>query len=133
MKTKSILILLVIFTLVTITGCSAENKSSNSSYTKITGKEAKEMMDHNNNYVILDVRTKEEYDSGHIKDAILIPNTDIIEKAEEALPDKSVPILIYCRSGRRSALAASDLVDLGYTEVYDFGGIIDWDYDIVTD
>lgn len=91
------------------------------------------MMDQNNNYVILDVRTKEEYNSGYIKDAILIPNTDIIEKVEEALPDKSAPILIYCRSGRRSALAASNLVDLGYTEVYDFGGIIVWDYDIVTD
>lgn len=75
------------------------------------------MMDQNNNYVILDVRTKEEYNSGYIKDAILIPNTDIIEKVEEALPDKSAPILIYCRSGRRSALAASNLVDLGYTEV----------------
>jgi phage shock protein E len=81
--------------------------------------------------IILDVRTQEEFDGGHIKDAVLLPDTDVAQKAETVLPDRNARILVYCRSGRRSGLAAHALVDLGYTEVYDFGGIIDWPYDTV--
>ena len=100
---------------------------------KINAKEAKEIMDGSEDYILLDVRTDEEFNSGHIEGAILLPDYEIEEKAAEVLEDKSTTLLIYCRSGRRSALAAQVLSDLGYTRVYDFGGIIDWPYDIVTE
>lgn len=89
------------------------------------------MMDKDANVVILDVRTLDEYNEGHIDKAILIPDTEIKDQAETTLTDKSATILVYCRSGRRSALASATLVELGYTNVYDFGGIIDWTYEIV--
>ncbi|WMJ87959.1 rhodanese-like domain-containing protein [Anaerocolumna sp. MB42-C2] len=133
MKTKYLLILLLILITTTLSGCGRENDSSYSGYSKLTAKEAKEMMDDDSSITILDVRTEEEYKTGHIEGAILIPDTEILEKAEESLTDKSATILVYCRSGRRSALAAADLVELGYLKVYDFGGIIDWEYDIVTE
>ncbi|MBP1756910.1 MAG: Rhodanese-like protein [Firmicutes bacterium] len=97
---------------------------------KITAEKAKEMMD-SDQPIILDVRTTEEYEEGHIEGAILIPDNEISAKAEELLTDKNATILVYCRSGRRSAHAAQDLSDLGYTKIYDFGGIIDWPYDVV--
>lgn len=100
---------------------------------EITAEEAKMMMEKLDKYVILDVRTEEEYAQGHIKGAILIPDYEVETKAEELLEDKSETLLIYCRSGRRSALAAEALNGLGYTSVYDFGGIIDWPYEIVTE
>jgi len=96
----------------------------------ITAKEAKETMDSETGYVILDVRTEEEFAEGHIPGAILIPDYEIKEKAPELLPDKDVLILVYCRSGRRSKLAAEKLVSLGYTNIREFGGIIDWEYEI---
>ena len=95
----------------------------------ITAKEAKEIMDSREGYIILDVRTQEEYDEGHIPGAILIPYTQIEEKAIEMLPDKEQLILVYCRSGRRSKIAAEALVELGYTNIKEFGGIIDWPYE----
>ena len=88
------------------------------------------MMDRESDYIILDVRTLEEYVQGHIPNAILIPDYDIEEKAEEVLKDKNQLILVYCRSGRRSKLASEKLVQLGYTNIYEFGGIIDWPYEI---
>ena len=91
------------------------------------------MIDKDNSIIILDVRTEQEYKSGYIEGAILLPENEIFDKVEEIITDKSTTILLYCRSGRRSALAADRLVELGYTNVYDFGGIIDWKYDIVTD
>ena len=97
-------------------------------YEQITPPEAKEIMDTEQNYVILDVRTEEEFAEGHIADAILIPDYEITEKAESVLTDKEQQILVYCRSGRRSKNAASQLVELGYTNVKEFGGIIDWSY-----
>jgi len=133
MKNRTILILFMILIITTLSACSAKSDSSASSYTKITSKEAKEMMDQEDTVTILDVRTEEEFISGHIEGALLIPDTEILEKAEETLPDKSATILVYCRSGRRSALAAADLAELGYTNIYDFGGIIDWEYDIETE
>ena len=96
----------------------------------ITAQQAKEMMDTQSNYIILDTRTQEEYDEGHIPGAILIPYDEILQKAESVLTDKNQLILIYCRSGRRSKLASEDLVKLGYTNIRDFGGIIDWPYEI---
>lgn len=96
----------------------------------ITAEQAKEIMDSEGNYIILDTRTQEEYDESRIPGAILIPHDQVKEKAESMLTDKSQLILVYCRSGRRSKLAAEDLVKLGYTNIKEFGGIIDWPYEV---
>ena len=88
-------------------------------------------MDTEEGYVIIDARTQEEFDEGHIENAILIPEYEISERAEKELPDKNQLILVYCRSGRRSKIASQTLVDLGYTNVKEFGGIIDWKYETV--
>ena len=98
---------------------------------KISAAEAKEMIDSSTNLIILDVRTQDEYEEGHIEGAILIPDYEIKTKADEVLTDKNATILVYCRSGRRSALAAKTMSDLGYTSIYDFGGILDWPYEVV--
>ena len=95
----------------------------------ITAKEAKELMDSREDYIILDTRTREEYDEVHIPGAILIPHNRIAEEAEAVLTDKNQLILVYCRSGNRSKQAAEALVKLGYTNIRDFGGIIDWPYE----
>ena len=95
----------------------------------ITAEEAKQIMDSEEGYIILDVRTQEEYDQGHIPGAIVISHEEIEEKAEEVLTDKDQLILVYCRSGRRSKIAAEALVKLGYTNIKEFGGIIDWPYE----
>jgi len=99
-------------------------------YTQITQEKAKEMMDSLENYVILDVRTEQEYDMGHIPGAMLIPDYEITEKAPLMLPDKDAVILVYCRSGNRSKTASLALVNMGYTNVYEFGGIITWEYEV---
>ena len=99
-------------------------------YTNITAQQAKEIMDTQTGYVILDVRAQSEYDEGHIPGAIVIPHDQVKEKAEDILLDKDQLILVYCRSGRRSKLAAEDLVDLGYTNIKEFGGILDWPYEV---
>ena len=90
-------------------------------------------MDSEKDRIILDVRSREEYDQGHIPGAILIPDTEIEAKAADLLPDKDQLILVYCRSGRRSKLAAQSLADLGYTNIREFGGILDWPYEVVHD
>jgi rhodanese-related sulfurtransferase len=99
-------------------------------YMNITAQEAKEIMDTQEGYIILDVREQDEFDQGHIPGAILIPYTQIDFKAEDMLPDLDQLILVYCRSGRRSKIAAEALVDLGYTNIKEFGGILDWPYEI---
>jgi rhodanese-related sulfurtransferase len=91
------------------------------------------MMTKNKSYILLDVRTEEEFKERHIKGAVLIPDFQIKQRAETELTDKNALILIYCRSGRRSANSARRLIEMGYTNVYDFGGIIDWPYDTVRD
>ena len=101
-------------------------------YVQITQEEAKSLMDSEENYIILDVRTVEEFSESHIEGAILIPDYEINEKAEETLTDKNQLILVYCRSGRRSKLAAAELAKMGYTNVKEFGGIIDWSYGTVS-
>jgi rhodanese-related sulfurtransferase len=86
-------------------------------------------MDGDEPYVIVDVRTKEEYDEGHIPGAVLLPLDDIdAASAASVLPDKNVMLLVYCRSGRRSKLASEQLLALGYTDIREFGGILDWTY-----
>ena len=99
-------------------------------YMNITAQEAKEIMDTQEGYIILDVREQDEFDQGHIPGAILIPYTQIDRKAEDMLPDLDQLILVYCRSGRRSKIAAEALVELGYTNIKEFGGILDWPYEI---
>ena len=96
----------------------------------ITAQQAKEMMDSREDYIILDTRTQEEYQEGHIPGAIVISHDEIKQKAETILTDKDQLIFVYCRSGRRSKLASEDLVALGYTNIYEFGGIIDWPYEV---
>lgn len=119
----------VLMAALTLSACTAEKTSENAGYMCITPQEAKKIMDTRDGYVILDTRTEEEYETGHIPGAIVISHEQIKEKAEQVLTDKDQLILVYCRSGRRSKLAAQDLVDLGYTNVKEFGGIIDWPYE----
>ena len=101
-------------------------KGEKAMYEQITPEEAKKIMDSGEEHIILDTREQDEFDEGHIPGAILIPYTEIENKAEEMLPDKDKLILVYCRSGRRSKIAAESLAKLGYTNVKEFGGIIDW-------
>jgi rhodanese-related sulfurtransferase len=101
-------------------------------YRKISAEEAYQMMRDTQGYILLDVRTAEEFEEKRIEGAVLIPDYEIRGRAENELPDKSALILIYCRSGRRSANAAEELAHLGYGNVYDFGGILDWPYDTVS-
>ena len=100
-------------------------------YRKISAAEAKARIDSGDDVIVVDVRTEEEFRSGHIPGALLIPNESIGKDRPELLPDLDAEILIYCRSGNRSAQAARKLIAMGYTKVYDFGGIIDWPYEIV--
>lgn len=106
-------------------------EESKISYKIITQEEAKKIIDGQDGYIILDVRTKEEYDAGHIPNAMLLPNEDIGSEEIDILPDKQQLILIYCRSGNRSKQAAQKLVDLGYENIMEFGGIIDWPYETI--
>ena len=105
-------------------------KGEKTMYEQITPEDAKKIMDSGEEYIVLDVREQDEYDSGHIPGAILISYTEIENKAEELLPDKDKQLLVYCRSGRRSKIAAESLIKLGYTNVKEFGGIIDWPYEV---
>ena len=122
---KKLIILLLTAILLTACGQDKEN-GREAVYVNITAEEAKQIMDTEEGYIILDVRTKEEYDEGHIPGAVLIPDYEIEAKAEEVLTDKDQMILVYCRSGRRSKNAAQILVELGYTNIIEFGGILDW-------
>ena len=126
---KKLLFLLLAVMLLTACGQAKENDQE-AVYMNITAEEAKAIMDSEEGYVILDVRTQEEYDQGHIPGAIVISHEEIAEKAEDVLTDKDQLILVYCRSGRRSKLAAEALVELGYTNIKEFGGIIDWPYEV---
>ena len=126
---KKLIFLLLAVMMLTACGQDKENNQG-VVYVNITAEESKEIMDSEEGYIILDVRTQEEYDHGHIPGAILIPNTEIEDRAEEVLTDKDQLILVYCRSGRRSQLAAEALVELGYTNIKEFGGILDWPYEV---
>lgn len=107
-----------------LTGCKSTQKEN--SYTQITMDEAIDMMETEKNYVILDVRTLEEFKDKHIPGAICVPNETIGTTDIPSLPDKEQMILVYCRSGNRSKQASQKLADMGYTNIYEFGGINDW-------
>lgn len=118
------LIALLILVMIGLIGCSGTD------YT-INADDALDLIE-NDGAVLLDVRTPSEYEDGHIEGAVLFPLSSIESSIESAIPDKSTEIIVYCRSGNRSADAVEILIDLGYTNVHDLGGIIDWPYDIVT-
>ncbi|MBQ8813450.1 MAG: rhodanese-like domain-containing protein [Lachnospiraceae bacterium] len=125
---------LVILTVAGLVGCGTKDQAGGKDgYMQITSQEAKKIMDTQEDYIILDVRTAQEYAEGHIAGAILIPDTEISERAEDELTDKDQLILVYCRSGRRSKNAAAELAAMGYTNVKEFGGILDWPYEIGKD
>ena len=126
---KKLVFLLLAVMMLTACGQDKENDQG-AVYVNITAEEAKQIMDSEEGYIILDVRTQEEYDQGHIPGAIVISHEEITEKAEEVLTDKDQLILVYCRSGRRSKIAAEALAELGYTNIKEFGGIIDWPYEV---
>ena len=126
---KKLIFLLLAVMMLTACGQDKENNQG-AVYVNITAEEAKQIMDNEEGYIILDVRTQEEYNQGHIPGAIVISHEEIAEKAEEVLTDKDQLILVYCRSGRRSKIAAEALVELGYTNIKEFGGIIDWPYEV---
>ncbi len=129
-KLRGIIIMLIIsLSLFGLTAC--QDSGNNATYEQITAQEAKEIMDTEQDYIIIDARTEGEFAEGHIENAILIPEYEIKDRAEKELPDKDDLILVYCRSGRRSKIASEELVKLGYTNVKEFGGIIDWPYETV--
>ena len=130
-KLKGLIIMLLIsLSLFGMTACGGENGKI-STYEQITAEQAKTIMDTDKDYIIIDARTEDEFAEGHIENAILIPEYEIANRAEKELPDKEQLILVYCRSGRRSKIASEELVKLGYTNVKEFGGIIDWPYEVV--
>ena len=109
------------------------SKNDKDSYTQIDQETAKLMMDIDDGHAIVDVRRQDEYDEGHIPGAICIPNERIVDSMPSELPDLEQVILVYCRSGRRSKEAAQKLFDMGYINVFEFGGIIDWNGEVVTE
>ena len=112
-----------------LAGLTACSSASPTGYTQLTAEQAKAMMDGSEGYILLDVRAESEYLLGHIPGAVVLPHDGITaDTAAALLPDKGQTILVYCRSGRRSKIAADTLVGLGYTAVYEFGGINDWPY-----
>ena len=130
MKKLKGLIVMILISLVTFGVISCAGDKANS-YEQITPSEAKTIMDTETDYIIIDARTQEEFAEGHIAGAMLIPEYEVSDRAEKELPEKDALILVYCRSGRRSKIASEELVKLGYTNVKEFGGIIDWPYEIV--
>lgn len=126
------LILILIFVMSFACGCSSNNDKRNAksaNYEQINQDEAKKIMDTHDDCIILDVRTHEEYDVEHIKNAICIPNETITNEQPYDLPNLEQVILVYCRSGNRSKEAAQKLADMGYTNIKEFGGIETWKYD----
>ena len=121
------IVMIFIFLLLLLTGCGGN--AADGSYHQITQEEAKEMMD-TQEVIILDVREQDEYDSVHIPRAVLLPVGTINEDtAAEVIPEKDSTVLVYCRSGNRSKTASSKLAELGYTNIYEFGGINTWRYE----
>ena len=131
-------LLLLVLLLLLLTGCSFDvmdgpDMVGKPVFVQIDQERAKAMMEVDDGHVIVDVRRQDEYDTGHIPGAILLPNESIGTEQPEELPDKEQIILIYCRSGNRSKQAAQKLAEMGYVNIYEFGGINTWDGEIVTE
>lgn len=137
MKYRNIMKAAAALTLVFAVGCGAkesasqEGNSTSSVVQVISADEAKKMMDEEE-VIVVDVRTVEEFKEAHIEGAVLLPLDTVEKKAQEVLQDKEATYLIYCRSGNRSNQAAKLLVSMGYENIYDFGGIIDWNHGTVS-
>lgn len=136
MKRLSYILSLLLLTGILAAGCKTvgdDNMESSpaAGATVIDAEEAKQMME-NEDVIIIDVRTAEEFSETHIDGAVLLPLDEITAQAESVMPDKDKTYLIYCRSGNRSSQAAKKLVEMGYRNIYDFGGIMDWPYDTVS-
>ena len=129
------IILLAVVLLALLCGCAPQNDGEieEMTYTQVTMDKAVEMMESESNYIILDVRTFEEYNERHIPGAICVPNESIGTEPIEELPQKDQLILVYCRSGRRSKEAAEKLAAMGYSNIYEFGGILDWTGETVSE
>lgn len=130
---RALLVIPAALVVAFLAGCSGGSpsaatsaSSSEAGFRQVSATEAQELMDTEEGYVIVDVRTPEEFDSGHIPGAVNVPNEEIGSEDPEALPDKDQLILVYCRSGNRSVQAAKKLAALGYTNVVEFGGINSW-------
>ena len=123
----------ILLSALMFTGCAGTNNSQTNTYRQITMDEAVNMMAQETSYTILDVRRPDEFAAGHIPNAINVPNETIGTDEISELPDKDQLIMVYCRSGRRSKEASEKLVKLGYTNIVEFGGILDWKGEIVTD
>lgn len=135
---RKIIICFILTAITLLTSCAAKSVgiipssetpgSASEAYHKITSEEAKNMME-SGGVTVVDVRRPEEYAEKHIPGAILVSNETIAEKSDEMLPDKDAVLLIYCRTGVRSKQASDKLIKLGYRNIYDFGGIVDWQYE----
>ena len=123
----------ILLSALMLTGCTGAGNSTNNTYRQISMEEAVTMMAEETGYIILDVRRADEFATGHIPGAINVANESIGTDEIPELPDKKQLIMVYCRSGRRSKEAAEKLVKLGYTNIVEFGGILDWKGEIVTD
>ncbi|TCO79149.1 rhodanese-like domain-containing protein [Marinisporobacter balticus] len=131
-------LLIIVFLTFGLTACQnvndakiehEESVSQDVEYKIIKPSDAKERLDKEEGIILLDVRTKEEYAEKHIPNSLLIPVDEIEEQIEEKISDKNTIIFVYCRSGRRSRIASEKLIEMGYTDVFDLGGIIDWPYE----
>ena len=127
------ILLMILMVALMMTGCAVSSDQTENNYKQITMSEAFVLMDEEVDYIILDVRTPEEYKEKHIPGAINIPNETIGSAEPVELPDKEQMIMVYCRSGNRSKQAAKKLANLGYTNIVEFGGIIDWPGETVSE
>ena len=130
MKRMKLIPFFILALTTALTGC---GKSNPGTYQQVSPQEAISMMESEEDYIILDVRTPEEFDAGHIPNAINLPNESISSAPTELLPNKDQLILVYCRSGNRSKQASGKLAKLGYTNIVEFGGINHWPGELVTD
>lgn len=131
---KFLALFMSILMILSFAACTMPWQDNSDGYTQISYEEAKKMMDEQEDIIILDVRTEKEFKGGYIKGAVLFPSQDVNEEtAAEKLPDKDQTILIYCSSGGRSKKVAQQLADMGYTSLYEFGGINSWPYEIYYD
>lgn len=132
---KKIIIIPFMVMLIAFTGCQSEEKKVDPEIkgvvNKISAEDAKKKMDEDKSIILVDVRTQEEYDEAHIENALLVTLDTINAMAPSVIPDKNATYYIYCRSGNRSAIAATELVLMGYMNVYDMGGIADWPYETI--
>lgn len=128
---KKMLLVLFLIANIAFTGCSVSEEPAKP--TKISAEEAKKRLDKEQDIILVDVRTLDEYNEIHIPEAVLLTLDTISEKAETVLQDKEAKYFVYCRSGNRSATASEQLVKMGYKNIFDMGGIADWPYETVTE